>query len=233
MASAPQEYTRNALDCIARNILICPCHEGAARDFSELNEADQNQVWDDLTGDEAKRRIFQGGKEVLPYAEQAEPRALIEEALHLLNIEINTLPASSKIGLEKVMLSAPDYVNDRAFRLKFLRAERLDPQAAAVRMAIHFETKLDIFGEDKLGREIELCDLDENDLHSLNLGYFQVLQSAVESGRRVLFFYKALSNCYRKRENIVCILGTNFFRHRSFQCLMLFSILYRFERFGT
>jgi hypothetical protein len=209
MASLPQDDPRNVLDRIARSILVCPCHEGAARDFSELNETDQNQVWDDLTGDESKQRVFQGGREIFPFAEQAEPRPMVDEALHILDLEIHKLQASSKRGLDKVMLSSPGYANDRAFRLKFLRAEKFDPQAAAVRMAMYFDIKLELFGEDKLGREIELSDLDEDDLYSLNLGHFQVLRSADESGRRVLFFYKALTNCYRKRENIVCILEAN------------------------
>ncbi len=100
-----------------------------------------------------------------------------------------------------------DYVSPN-FRLKFLRAEKFDAHLAAVRMALHFEEKLELFGEDKLAREIIQSDLDEDDMASLSSGYVQILDALDMGERKVIFYYKALSNidendCYRHRENIL------------------------------
>lgn len=67
------------------------------------------------------------------------------------------------------MFSVPDYGNDWAFQLQFLKAKNADPQVAAVGMATHFKQNMELFGEDKVGQEIELSNLDEDDMQSLNI----------------------------------------------------------------
>ena len=99
-----------------------------------------------------------------------------------------------------------EYVLDKKFRLKFLRAEKFDAALAASRLVLHFEEKLELFGEDLLGREIQLSDLDQDDLDTLNMGYLQVLPEPDTNNRKVLFYYKAISDCYKRRENILKVL---------------------------
>ena len=178
----------------------------SAREFAKLPSSDQAQVWNDLTGDEGRRRQFGiDGKEYL--ARLYEPDDMVEKALKDLDDEILKLPSDQKRALEMAIKMSKDYVG-YDFRLKFLRAEKFDAHLAAVRMALHFEEKLELFGEEKLVKEISQSDLDDDDMASLTSGYLQVLNSLDLGDRRVIFYYKALSNidevdCYKHRENIL------------------------------
>ena len=178
-----------------------------AREFARLSSHEQAHVWNDLTGDEGRRRTFgTDGKEYFTKV-LFEPDDLVEKALKDLDDEIEKLPSDQKGALEKAMQMSKDYVSSN-FRLKFLRAEKFDAHLAAERMALHFEEKLELFGEEKLAREIIQSDLDEDDMASLSSGYLQVLDALDFSERKVIFYYKALSNivehdCYKHRENII------------------------------
>jgi hypothetical protein len=139
-----------------------------------------------------------------------ESPQVVHDALAQLNVELHKLTQldgtpenQGGVALQMAMQRYPVFVNDPVFRLKFLRAEKFDAHAAAGRMALHFETKLELWGVERLGREIYLSDFDEDDLDTLRRGFFQVLNQLDQSGRRILFYYKALSSCYRKRENIL------------------------------
>lgn len=189
------------LECTARKILVCPCHDGAAREFHEMPVAAQDQVWSDLIGEESRR---------MGLAPEDEPPETIEEGLLQLNLELSNLlsqPSEASLaGLHMAMTDHPDYVQDPIFLLKFLRAERFEIAAAAQRMVIHFECKLALWGPERLGREIFFSDLEEDDLHCLSLGFFQILSELDHGGRRVFFYYKALSGCYRHRTNLLRVM---------------------------
>ena len=113
------------------------------------------------------------------------------------------MPFKQKQALDKAMEIAPEYVRDANFHLKFLRAEKFDARLAATRMALHFEEKRLLFGEDKLGREILLSDLNEDDMDCLNTGYLQILNDLDFGNRKVIFYYKAVNDCYKDRENLL------------------------------
>mmetsp|Transcript_8574 Transcript_8574/g.21078 ORF Transcript_8574/g.21078 Transcript_8574/m.21078 type:complete len:491 (-) Transcript_8574:216-1688(-) len=97
----------------------------------------------------------------------------------------------------------PNYVKDPEFRLMFLRATEGDTKKAAKRLTRHFKTKLRLFGEDKLGRDIVLDDLSDDDMEALKSGGFQVLKKRDAAGRSVLFGrytsmkYKHIDNMLR------------------------------------
>ena len=57
-----------------------------------------------------------------------------------------------------------DYATSPKLLMSFLRAVEGQPKQAAKRLARHFETKLDLFGRDKLVKDIEISDLDEYDM---------------------------------------------------------------------
>jgi hypothetical protein len=61
------------------------------------------------------------------------------------------------------------------FRLSFLRAEQFDAKKAAERIFNHFEEKLDLFGPEKLTRDILIQDLDEETTECLECGRMQLL----------------------------------------------------------
>ncbi|KAL3931272.1 MAG: hypothetical protein SGBAC_011384 [Bacillariaceae sp.] len=182
--------------CAAMSILLCPPHEGIAREYHELPPTQQSEVWNDLTGSQAASLL-----------QQQESFEMIQQAFHDLMQEIEMIPDSQKTAWTLAMNTYPQYVLDPALFIRFLRAERFDPALTAQRMVLHFDVKQELFGNEKLGREISLADIqqDEDDWDSMQRGFMQVLSKRDFSGRQVVFFYRAISGCYRKRENIVSI----------------------------
>jgi hypothetical protein len=108
-----------------------------------------------------------------------------------------------KQALLLAMSQNPAYVTDHDFLLKFLRCEHFETLGAAQRMACHFQEKHLLFPEEALTRDIRLDDLSDDDMDALQRGYLQILKKPDHIGRPVMFYYKALSNCYKQRENIV------------------------------
>ncbi|KAL3943359.1 MAG: hypothetical protein SGBAC_002562 [Bacillariaceae sp.] len=90
-----------------------------------------------------------------------------------------------------------DFVHNPKFRLLFLRAGLGNFKKAAKRLVRHFKTKLELFGEDKLVKEITLDDLNEDDMESLRSGGFQVLPRPDRAGRSILF---GRYTCFKYKE---------------------------------
>ena len=116
----------------------------------------------------------------------SEDEAFIDAKLAELEVELLNIPEKKAYYMAKA--TSPAYVCDRKFRLMFLRADNYDVPAAAKRLVNHFETKLDLFGKDLLGRNIRLSDLSEEDMKSLRAGGCQMLPHRDASGRLVLFY---------------------------------------------
>ena len=79
-----------------------------------------------------------------------------------------------------------EYVNDRDFRLMFLRADRYNPKEAAERMIRFFDLKKSLFGPSKLCQDITLDDLNEDDMETLRSGYLQLPPHKDMAGRTIL-----------------------------------------------
>jgi hypothetical protein len=73
------------------------------------------------------------------------------------------------------------------FRLHFLRAEDYDPKSAAERMVRYFDTKCEIFGKDKLVKDIDLGDLGAEDMAALKSGFVMILDDKDRSGRVIVY----------------------------------------------
>ena len=118
-------------------------------------------------------------------------------------------PKASPDSMEALMLAlsrSPAYVTNQKLLLKFLRSEHFDVPAAAKRMGRHFHEKRLLFPLEALTRDIRYEDLSANDVDALDRGFLQILRKRDHIGRPVMFYYKALSNCYVERENIVRLL---------------------------
>ena len=220
-ASTPviNPYDKTTLDCVAWNVLLYPCCERARREHLELPEDQQNQIWTDLTGKANKVHLQIQYDKVASVSADEENPILVQESLLTLQVELekytNTAPSgnndsdnqhepSKKASAYNLALERyPSYVKAPSFLLKFLRAERFDVKATSERILLHFKEKLELFGFEKLGREIKLSDLDEDDMDSMNRGYIQVLPLSDHSNRLIVFYYKAVTGCYRKRENLL------------------------------
>jgi len=97
---------------------------------------------------------------------------------------------SSKPGLEAYRVARKQdetYVTNPNFTIGFLRAEHYDVKKAAWRMFRHLKIKRELFGDEKLARDILLDDLGEEGKKYMALGTLQVLPMPDDDGRRVIF----------------------------------------------
>ena len=117
-----------------------------------------------------------------------EDPAFIADRLARLDVSINRMvfTRGSRSGYEQARDANPDYVNDEKFRLMFLRSVRFNPDHAARKMYDFFECKRELFGADKLVRDIVIDDLNADDRRSLESGFFQLLPARDPAGRAIL-----------------------------------------------
>jgi hypothetical protein len=90
-----------------------------------------------------------------------------------------------KFAYERALFLSPCYVNDQDFSLMFLRSTDFQPRKAADCMLAFFELKLELFGIEKLAKQITLDDLSQEDLESLKSGASQFLLEKDRGGRAV------------------------------------------------
>ena len=128
--------------------------------------------------------------------EQVVDRALAEMDTFLAKENKTPVP------YQFAMLQSPDYVQDRRFRLSFLRAERFDAKRAAAKVLKFFELKLDLFGRELLCKDIQLKDLTKDDLECLKHGNIQILPARDRAGRSVVFACPAFFQ-YKTHDNFV------------------------------
>jgi hypothetical protein len=114
-----------------------------------------------------------------------ETPELIDQRLHVLEEEIQLI--KKRTAYDRALFLSPKYVLDRDFRLMFLRSELFDARKAANRLVRFFESKKELWGDDKLARSITLDDFNEDGLAVLKQGSIQVLHEKDQSGRSVFF----------------------------------------------
>ena len=80
------------------------------------------------------------------------------------------------------------YIEDRSFRLKFLRANSHNVGKAATQMFHFLRNKAKYFGNDCIGREITFDDLNEEDRELLLSGTYHIQKDRDQSGRVIMYF---------------------------------------------
>lgn len=100
------------------------------------------------------------------------------------------------------MSKKPAYVTGEKNPLKFLRCENYDAEAAAQSLALYFQEKQHLFPPEALTRDIVMEDLSDDDMDAMHRVYLQILKKRDHIGRPVLFYYKALTHCYKQREKL-------------------------------
>eukprot|EP00934_Nitzschia_sp_Nitz4_P002635 Nitzschia sp. Nitz4//scaffold95_size97785//45877//47543//NITZ4_004667-RA/size97785-augustus-gene-0.107-mRNA-1//-1//CDS//3329560472//2625//frame0 len=95
----------------------------------------------------------------------------------------------------EALQSDSSYVEDRNFRMKFLRAEHWDATLAAERFLRFFQYKRRLFGSSKLVQKITQADLNDDDMTALKTGEGQISPIPDAAGRVVMFFGHALRQC--------------------------------------
>jgi hypothetical protein len=177
----------------ACKIWFCPENEIISNELRDLPRPKREIVWTDLAGN---------SQTTLQYEEdsQKDTPENITRALAELDQDIARMPTF--MALKRAQQTSPAYVNNDDFRLKFLRCERFHVKNAANRMLRHFEEKKTLFGEERLGRDIRLSELTDNDLESLESGWTQILPGTDKGGRRVMFIRRSIP-VYKERVNYV------------------------------
>jgi hypothetical protein len=104
------------------------------------------------------------------------------------------------VAYRKALAQSANYVD--SLYLMFLRRDNFDAQKAAARMLGHFDLKLTLWGEDKLGRDVTLDDFSKHDMACLKDGCFQVLPSRDRAGR-TMYCNVCYHQKYHERENLV------------------------------
>lgn len=164
-----------------------------AAELSRLSMKERDEVLQDIHG------VADSPTEDLEFVQKCFGQ--IEEALLLI-------PIMEKTSYLRAIELDESYVTNEDFLLMFLRACSFDVNAAAARMVAFFETKNDLFGPEKLAKEITYEDLDEDDIRCLESGYAQILSGRDRAGRAILFLvpmirkYRTLQN----RVSCICVL---------------------------
>lgn len=175
---------------ILHRILFCPAEERTARELLSLQKSERQQVWADMAGYAA----------AIDYRMHAESPELLRNRLSLLESQLQNMSGAHRLAIEQ----DPDWVDQQ--KIKFLRAEGFDAAAAAARMVRYFALKQSLFGNELLGRDILLTDLNEDDMKTLRAGGVQILSEPDHAGRRI-FFSQTRNYLYKERANLVCNSG--------------------------
>ena len=75
------------------------------------------------------------------------------------------------------------YVEDRSFRLRFLRAHLFNIKKSVAQMQNHLRQKALYFGEHKVAEDIALADMSNEAVGLMRTGFFHMLKDRDRSGR--------------------------------------------------
>lgn len=104
----------------------------------------------------------------------------------------------------------PGYVGSKAFRRMFLRAYDYDAKASADMMLRFFELKHNLFGKEKLAKDITMADLTDDDIACLKSGSLQLLGKD-RSGRQVMFAFLSQMGDIKSTETLQSQMRAHYF----------------------
>lgn len=158
-----------------------------ARDMNALSSKDREQILHDIHG-------------IADFPDE-DPH-LLQAKLDELDAAINAIP--QKAAYERALAMSESHVNDRSFRLKFLRADRFDSQRAGKRMVNFFEYKKELFGPGKLVKSIMMEDLNYDDMAVVQNGHMQFLPERDIAGRIIFCNIQSLQRCASDANLVGC-----------------------------
>jgi hypothetical protein len=121
------------------------------------------------------------------------------DALHFELVHIRYKPA-----FDTACQIPNSNVNNRQFRLQFLRSTSFNAKEAAKKIVKYMEGKLELFGLKALARPLYLSDLDPDDQAALRSGAFQILSERDRTGRAVICDFQMITRrCYKHPINLV------------------------------
>ena len=170
----------------------------SGKELNQLSSTERDQLIEEIHG-VAGIKIEEGSDD------------LKDARIEQLEVELKKLTTyETHVHYDRACFLAPHLVKHREFRLKFLRADGFNAKKAARRMTNYFQSKVELFGEEKLLKDITLDDLDEDDLATLMTGGYMILPTKDQSGRTLIYIsqrhlkYKSWQSlvsyltCYRR-----------------------------------
>ena len=131
--------------------------------------------------EERERAIFDvhGVSDAVAETEEMVVRSLAE-------FEDNIARIRNKEAYHIAELQNEAYVANRNLRLKFLRSANFDVSFSAKKMVRYLDIKRELFGSEKLTKNITLHDLNKDDIACLESGVCQILPLRDRAGRAIL-----------------------------------------------
>ena len=147
-----------------------------AKELNQLSVQDRNAISEEIHG-------------VLCLTPVETPEFL-ERSLSALEISLaqmtTNLPSSASVY--NLFHTRNSYVNDRNFRLRFLRSELFNVEKAALRIMKYLDVALAVCGEAVLKRHIRLDDFTKDEMKVVRSGCIQLLPYRDRAGRPILAF---------------------------------------------
>jgi len=146
-----------------------------SKSLMQLKFEDRNEIREELHGVRNRAR--------------EETPELINESLSKMNTELDSIISESQdnqFAFQKARCLEKTFVNDRGYRLKFLRSELFDAVKAADRMIAHLDFLLQLFGPRALEEPLKASFFDKEEAVALREGNVQLLPFRDRSGRRIL-----------------------------------------------
>jgi hypothetical protein len=171
-------YSSQATFGHACGIWFNPTVDIISNDLRDLPKGRRELVWSDMIGNDSNVDHFERGI-------KTESPETVASSLQELQKELGSMFSFGDTALRRARVQCPQYVDDPEFRLRFLRSERFHVKNAANRLLRHFEEKKFLFGEQCLGRDVRLSDLNDDDLQCLRCGGLQVTSIVDRHGRPV------------------------------------------------
>ena len=116
-----------------------------------------------------------------------ETPALIRDSLAKFESVLDAVDSDVKGGYLLAKEKCPTLCND-AFKLIFLRCEVFNVDRAVDRFVKYWNTRVEVFGEEKACLEMSLDGAMKDDVTALQLQYLQVAKETDNDGRAILLF---------------------------------------------
>lgn len=130
-----------------------------------------------------------------------ETAEFLEDSLSKLAVELKDIPDLQKQAYlqSQQRPASKAFVNDRDFRLRFLRCELFNYRKAAERMVRVCDALLKFFGSYALERSVKLSDFTNAELKIFRKGRLQILPFRDRSGRRIASLFPGLE-CLKEKD---------------------------------
>lgn len=147
-----------------------------------------SDAWNQLSSQAREKAAYEMHGVYKPRQETREyVEGKVKELQQNLRLQMNTMRADEYLVQPFALAATQNF--EFAFHPvtleRFLRKCDFNVSDAAEAVLRYFQWKLQIWGEGKLGKEIELDDLNDTDIEELKKGYFQILPERDRAGRQI------------------------------------------------